>query len=74
MRETAYIIMHPSTRRTVPRRYLDKEVAFRDVQAYPGYRVYETRPFVPCERCGGSGNYLHHGVCFRCGGSGREAE
>ncbi len=25
---------------------------------------------VNCQRCGGSGNYLHHGTCFRCDGAG----
>lgn len=23
-----------------------------------------------CTRCGGSGNFAHHGQCFRCGGTG----
>lgn len=23
---------------------------------------------VECDRCGGTGQYLHHGVCFKCGG------
>lgn len=24
----------------------------------------------PCERCGGSGQYGHYGVCYDCGGDG----
>lgn len=26
---------------------------------------------VDCPRCGGSGQFLHHGTCFRCNGSGK---
>jgi hypothetical protein len=25
-----------------------------------------------CQRCAGSGNYLHHGTCFRCDGAGMD--
>lgn len=29
------------------------------------------RPGDPCGRCGGSGKYGHHGVCYLCDGSGK---
>lgn len=41
--------------------------------AYAGVRVLPEGEKV-CGRCGGSGQYGHHGTCFDCGGRGSLVE
>ena len=57
--------------------WADYDKAVADAKAAASAAAYQAlwkpryaKGYQECSRCGGSGNFAHHGECYRCGGNG----